>query len=530
MRNSKFNNGPLVSVMMCTYNRPRYVPVALESIFHQTYENFEIILVRDGGTEVRPVISNFLDDSRLVFIDRDRNLGKAASLNEGIEKCRGKYVCYLDDDDIYYPEHIELLSGALENNDMFGGVYSDLYKVHCRIEQDGTRTALSKNVEVCRDFNRWTMMRFNHVLHVSFMHRRELFEQTGGYNEKINVLIDWDMTRKMSFYTDMFHLPYITGEFYAPLEECDRISIQQRKDINRYVWNLLTIRNTRPAKPWPKMNDISLIVIADNVDDNLYEMLRGIWSNTYYPHETYLPMEESKLSAVNTKAPNLTGIVVEPGLSETERIARTLEHCKGDYIGIIDVNFPINQNECSWIERALCPMFKNSDPLLAYELPESDEFSRAYILSAAQAKRAVRYSNFKCFYDNVISSGIIMKKPAPETWPLQFDNFYTQMSDFEEQNDWAGVARTLKYMRENFPGDKFLINTKYVGALCNCGYFEKAAEIAHSLNEERPSVSTLLVEARALGKMDRANESILLLEQAADILEGRKCHGYIERN
>ncbi len=280
------NHGPLVSVLMSSYNRHEYISEAIESVLRQSYANFELIVIRDGGTELRHIVCKY-DDSRIIFIDRDENRGKAHSLNQAIERARGKYICYLDDDDIYYPHHIKVLVEALESQDECQVAYSDLYKAHCRIEPDGSRTVLSKNVEVSRDFNRTVMLQFNHVLHVSLMHRRDLFDKAGLYNEKVKVLIDWDLTRRLSFYTDFKHIYEVTGEFYAPVGDSDRISIKRRKNKTDYIWTVLTIRSTRPPKPWPKVNDLSVIVLADRLDDQAEQMIRDIWSHVYRMAESY---------------------------------------------------------------------------------------------------------------------------------------------------------------------------------------------------------------------------------------------------
>jgi len=95
--NNRQISGPLVSVLISTYNRPRYVREAVGSILCQTYPNFEIILVRDGGAPVGDIVGQF-GDERLIFIDRDRNRGLPYSFNEALSRAKGMYVTYLGDD------------------------------------------------------------------------------------------------------------------------------------------------------------------------------------------------------------------------------------------------------------------------------------------------------------------------------------------------------------------------------------------------------------------------------------------------
>ncbi len=179
------NNGPLVSVLVPTFNRPVYLHQALGSILRQSYRNLQIIVVNDGGEDVSELVKS-LNDDRLEFINRRENRGKAFSLNQALNQADGKYIAYLDDDDIYYPEHIETLVQALETQTGCQVAYSDFYKVYCRITPNKNRQVLSKVVDVSRDFDRFFMLYFNHVLHVCLMHRRDLLEKTGYYNDHID--------------------------------------------------------------------------------------------------------------------------------------------------------------------------------------------------------------------------------------------------------------------------------------------------------------------------------------------------------
>ena len=257
-------NGPVVSVLISTFNRLQSLYEALSSVFGQSYKNLQVIVVNDGGEDVSETIDSF-NESRLVYINRKENRGKAFSLNEALHEAEGKYIAYLDDDDLYYPFHIETLVKALENETDCRVAYSDLYKTYCKVFPDGSRQILSKVVEVSRDFDRFLMLNFNHVLHVSLMHHRDLLEKTGPYNEQLNVLIDWDLTRRLAFFSDFYHVHKVTGEYSHPMGECDRISVQRRKDKKEYLRNVLTIRTTRPPKPWLKIEDLSIIFVADRL-------------------------------------------------------------------------------------------------------------------------------------------------------------------------------------------------------------------------------------------------------------------------
>ncbi|HEW79669.1 MAG TPA: glycosyltransferase, partial [Phycisphaerales bacterium] len=77
--------GPMVSVLVPTFNRPRYLSEALASALHQSYRNLQVIVINDGGEDVSDIVNSF-NDQRIIFINRKENHGKAFSLNEALAR------------------------------------------------------------------------------------------------------------------------------------------------------------------------------------------------------------------------------------------------------------------------------------------------------------------------------------------------------------------------------------------------------------------------------------------------------------
>ena len=127
-KNYEKKAGPVVSVLIPTFNRPQYFSIALASVLQQSYRNLQVIVINDGGEDVSDIINSH-HDPRLIFINRKENRGKSYSLNEALNRADGKYVAYLDDDDLYYPNHIETLVNALEFQTDCQAAYSDFYKL-----------------------------------------------------------------------------------------------------------------------------------------------------------------------------------------------------------------------------------------------------------------------------------------------------------------------------------------------------------------------------------------------------------------
>ncbi|MBQ2969065.1 MAG: glycosyltransferase family 2 protein [Bacteroidaceae bacterium] len=95
------------SVIIPVFNKADTIPTSLNSVFAQTYRDFEIIVVNDGSTDnIQQVLSQY---EGLVVINQE-NAGVSAARNAGINKAQGEYLCFLDADDIYFPNHLAVLN------------------------------------------------------------------------------------------------------------------------------------------------------------------------------------------------------------------------------------------------------------------------------------------------------------------------------------------------------------------------------------------------------------------------------------
>ena len=100
---------PLVSIITPTYNSELFIAETIQSVQAQTYPNWEMIVVDDGSSDTtKTIIASFCQkDSRIQLIVLDQNSGPAIARNTGIEKALGKYMTFLDADDIWFPDFIE---------------------------------------------------------------------------------------------------------------------------------------------------------------------------------------------------------------------------------------------------------------------------------------------------------------------------------------------------------------------------------------------------------------------------------------
>lgn len=504
---------PLVTVLVPTFNRRRYLPAAVGSVVEQTYRNLQIIVINDGGTPVRDIVKSF-NDPRILLLERKQNRGKACSLNQALGYAEGKYIAYLDDDDIYYPHHVETLVGLLEGPGDCGAAYSDLYKTHCRIRPDGGRTVLGKVVTISRDFDRWFLLHFNHVLHISLMHRRDLLDKTGPYNESVSVLIDWDMTRRLAFFTDFAHSNEITGEFFGPVGRSDRISYRMRQDRAEYLRNVLTIRTTRPAKPWPKVKDLSIIFLPASMDQQAGARLRQIWASTCVPYKLYLPLPGDQLARLDTQMPNIVTVATDGGASLAERIDAALARCQGEYVALLGDHAEISPG---WLLAGMYTITGSDRPRQAIRLPGITAGPAAiYRTSELLAARAGQPG--ATIERSLLQAGITPHDPPAGQYPYLFDDLLKLAKPMEADGQWLKAAK-LYLDIEDKCGNSLWMRFLAAGAYyMDQEHHADAMELSRDLNRRRPTVDSLLLEAKLSRRADRMDQALALLRKARGLL------------
>lgn len=276
---------PLVSVVVTTYNRPQLLRRALESITAQKYSNFEVILVNDGGQDVRFVMESFASSIRVRYINIPSNKGKVYCLNEAITHAKGKYVAYLDDDDEWFPEHLLVAVNALEQVPDLDAVY--MASVARTVNAKGRvtwQTVIS---------NEWDPIRLltsNFIPNLSLVHRRSIFEIMGGYRE-VPVLEDWEFLRRLSLVASVLHIPLVTSAFYVRSDGRSRNGLIKR-DLSRYLRIEREIRLSAPRLArgpkelplnWPMGS-----MAAHNMPKRVLRRLRpDLWNDTVYPQNIW---------------------------------------------------------------------------------------------------------------------------------------------------------------------------------------------------------------------------------------------------
>src|SRR5690606_15080945 len=109
---------PLISIITPVYNSEKFLEAAILSVQNQTYSNWELILVDDASTDNSESIARefFTEDSRIIYEKLPVNGGPAVSRNRAIELAKGQYIAFLDSDDFWAPDKLEIQLEFMQKN------------------------------------------------------------------------------------------------------------------------------------------------------------------------------------------------------------------------------------------------------------------------------------------------------------------------------------------------------------------------------------------------------------------------------
>jgi GT2 family glycosyltransferase len=220
-KNSQQEN-PLVSIIMTTMNRKKIIPNAINSVINQKYQNWELLIINDGGENIQKIIDDF-DDSRINYIHLEENQGKSHANNMGIERSNGDIIAYLDDDDRWHPNHLEISVRELMKSENRKFVYTDYVKVDCIIDNElQEQFPTKKDVVENQTARTFFVKEMNFIPNFSMVHKKDLFDKVGKYDTKLNYYEDWDIIRRFSYVTPFVHIPELTGEYWINISNSGR--------------------------------------------------------------------------------------------------------------------------------------------------------------------------------------------------------------------------------------------------------------------------------------------------------------------
>jgi len=227
---------PRVSVIMTTYNRNTWLREAIDSVISQTFTDWELVLVNDGGDPSVEDIVISCGDSRLKYIWSEHK-GRSPALNTGLRNARGEYFIFLDDDDIFFPEHLGKLVKTLDDNPDAPGCYSGVILTFQKPDGDGYVTRKRRKGDIF-DFDRSELITNNRIPPVSLLVRRDGFVVHGSFSEGLKCSIDRDMWVRLTSDGDFIR---VDGESCEVRSREDGSSISSDRSFNQTHFSNIVI-------------------------------------------------------------------------------------------------------------------------------------------------------------------------------------------------------------------------------------------------------------------------------------------------
>lgn len=199
-----------VAIITRTKDRPILLKRALMSVKQQKYKDYVWVIVNDGGEhkDVDQIVNEAKQEGiDVIVIHNEESFGMEAASNIGIKNSKSKYIVIHDDDDSWDERFLEVTIDFLEqeDNECYKGVVTQCYRIDEEIIDNKSCKMIRKYL-----FNNdleliyfADMIRHNLYPPISFLYKREVYDQIGQYNEELPVLGDWDFNLKFMLYADI---------------------------------------------------------------------------------------------------------------------------------------------------------------------------------------------------------------------------------------------------------------------------------------------------------------------------------------
>ena len=268
-----------ISVIMATYNtKSEYLTSAIESILKQSFENFELIIVNDGGNDIATIKT--YHDNRIIIINHKEKMGLPKSLNDAIKISKGKYIARMDSDDISLPERLQLQYDYMEQHRdidicstyarTFGGKEEVIADIH-------TTPAEIK----CELFFRSCLIHPTVMIKKSFLKKYNLL-----YNEEFSCAQDFELWTRCSKVGNISIIPIICLNYRVHSEQAsiskhelqesyrNKVILKNLEELNlksEFINIICQINGNEGLKDLDKISEFIEEAIDKNLKKKIYK-------------------------------------------------------------------------------------------------------------------------------------------------------------------------------------------------------------------------------------------------------------------
>lgn len=259
----------LVTVVITTYKRPiEILKRAVDSVINQTYSNIELIVVNDfpedeNVSEKIKIMLQSYSLHKIRYLEPEKNSGACTVRNIGLENAHGKFIAFLDDDDVWLENKIEVqLAGFKEE---IGVVYTPYFR-----DYNGKREcmpALKKSGYITNE------LLFGYTMALFPMMRTELVRKIGGFDTKLQSSQDYDLMLRLSLITKFQYIDIPTAVYYV-----SEVSISTNIEKKIQGFERFTKKHKQLYTKYPRAYHHQLIRMVNNMNNaGRYQYAFCLW-------------------------------------------------------------------------------------------------------------------------------------------------------------------------------------------------------------------------------------------------------------
>jgi len=205
---------PAFTIITPTFKRKKLLKRCIESIFSQTYQNFEHIIIDDADDKNVAKMVKETNDKRIRYYAMKKNAGVAKARNTGIQMALGKYICFLDDDDAYYPGYLGKVYDLFQQNDnKIGFIWTGIKKIDSSV--DNEKILLNKKWPSGFDSNETGLAVASSIgSGYGVCVQKKCIEEIGLFDEKLEVSEDTDLMIRLAQTYEFKTVPEILVNIY----------------------------------------------------------------------------------------------------------------------------------------------------------------------------------------------------------------------------------------------------------------------------------------------------------------------------
>jgi len=493
---------PRVTVVLTAADAPGGAD-ALRSALAQTWPELEVLVVGDAPGEV--------SDGRACVrrLPQPTDADRATALNQALAHARGRYVCYLTGHDVLYPNHVRRLVEALEADAGHGAAYSDAYATVFRPAPGGGREVLGKVLRGGRSAERLDLLAGEAIQPPTLLHRRDLLDQAGPCRQELDSLVDWDLHRRLSFFTDFLYVPGVTAERYVPAPDTSAPP-GDRADLPEAVASVLA---ARPPRPWPKIAELA-VVLAPAAAARWPVAMEEIRRRTVVPHRLYLAVTADEAKPLGNCPDDVACVPVGPGWPWDARVDKALGRVECPCVAILPEP---PGGAVGSVQDAWHVLTRHAAEDEAIRIGPAGTF--AGVFRTEQLLVARRRRPALSIRRSIEADGIVLRSPRPDELPGAFDDLVRRARDAADHGRGIEAAQLYEAAGQ-YSGQTLWTDEAAARALYrHGGHDEQALAACTRVNARRPTVASLLLEARLLRRSGQVDHAAQRLQRAREFLE-----------